>query len=96
MLSCPTHFHDILALQNAVEKDKSKKKHLYHMYDDFYAHLVWNYLNIQESNMTQKLKGLHSYIYTEKTYRLSKYSEFIVKDMDSSKNWRRYVPLHTF
>ena len=70
------------------------------MYDDFHAHLVVTNLKNQESNMHGKMKLQLPFIYTEKNYTLSKYSDLTsmrtVKDMECSTNCEGYVPLHLF
>ena len=93
LLSCPTHLRSILAPKKVVEKEKSKKKLPSCMYDDFHAHLVWTNSKTKESNMNQKLKEFHPYIYTEETYMLYKDSKIrlikFFKDINSSTDWRR-------
>ena len=63
------------------------------MYNDFHAHLVWTNSKTKESNMNQKLKEFHPYIYTEETYMLYKDSKIrlikFFKDINSSTDWRR-------
>ena len=49
-----THLHSILAPKKVVERNANKNKFLYHMYDDFHAHVVPNNLKTQESNMQVK------------------------------------------
>ena len=56
-----------------------------------HAHLVVTNLKTQESNMHGNMKKQLPFIYTEKAYRLSKYSYFTsmkaIKNMESSSNW---------
>ena len=54
LLSCPTHLHGNLAPKKVVEKERSKKKLPFCIYDDFHAHLVKTNLKTQKSNMHGK------------------------------------------
>ena len=77
LYSCPTHLFGLLAPKKMIEKDKSKKKIPSYIHDDFHVHSVGTNSKTQQSNMHQKLKGLYPYIYTEKTYWISKSSDMI-------------------